>query len=148
MILPRPCPTLCALDHHHSGSPADVGTGKVSVRDSLAPGTRLLDEFEILSVLGTGGFGIVYLARDHLLQRDVAIKEYMPAVLARRGEGAAVAMRAHRRLRGDLRQGPRSFLSEARLLAQLRPPGAGQGASLLADNGTAYMAMPYYPGRP
>jgi serine/threonine protein kinase len=35
-------------------------------------------------VLGTGGFGIVYLARDHLLQRDIAIKEYLPAVLSRR----------------------------------------------------------------
>ena len=50
------------------------GPDKVSVRDSLAPGTRLLEEFEILRVLGTGGFGIVYLAHDHLLQRDIAIK--------------------------------------------------------------------------
>ena len=109
------------------------GPEKVSVRDSLAPGTRLLDEFEILRVLGTGGFGIVYLARDHVLQRDIAIKEYMPAVLARRGEGATVSMRASTaRLRPDLRQGPRIVPRRSPAARQLRPSGAGQGASLLA----------------
>ena len=47
----------------------------------LAVGTRLND-FEITGVLGEGGFGIVYLAFDHSLQRTVAIKEYMPGALA------------------------------------------------------------------
>ena len=50
-------------------------------QDALAPGSRL-GEFEILSVLGIGGFGIVYLAMDHALERQVAIKEYMPSTLA------------------------------------------------------------------
>ena len=72
------------------------GSDRVSVRDALGPGTRLLEEFEVLRVLGTGGFGIVYLARDHVLQRDVAIKEYMPAALARRGKGPTVALRSRR----------------------------------------------------
>ena len=31
--------------------------------DALAPGTRL-DEFEIERVLGAGGFGVTYRARD------------------------------------------------------------------------------------
>jgi serine/threonine protein kinase len=51
---------------------------------ALPPGTRLA-EYELRSVLGSGGFGIVYLAWDHGLQRDVAIKEYMPATLVGRG---------------------------------------------------------------
>jgi serine/threonine protein kinase len=56
-------------------------------RDALPVGTRL-DEFEVLHVLGTGGFGIVYLALDHALMRQVAIKEYMPSALAVRGLGS------------------------------------------------------------
>jgi len=45
---------------------------------TLPLGTRLRD-YEITGLVGEGGFGIVYLAWDHSLQRRVAIKEYMPA---------------------------------------------------------------------
>ena len=50
---------------------------------TLPDGTRLLD-YEILGLIGEGGFGIVYLAHDHSLGRRVAIKEYMPASMATR----------------------------------------------------------------
>ena len=39
------------------------------------------NEFEIKEVIGGGGFGIVYRA-DHQLERDIAIKEFMPACAA------------------------------------------------------------------
>jgi len=41
---------------------------------SLLPAGTKIDEFEIISLLGAGGMGEVYRARDTQLRRDVAIK--------------------------------------------------------------------------
>ncbi len=46
---------------------------------SLTAGSRL-GPYEILSVLGAGGMGEVYRARDAKLNRDVAIEVLLPAV--------------------------------------------------------------------
>jgi len=40
----------------------------------IANGTRLKNRYEILSLIGKGGFGNIYKAVDHLLNRFVAIK--------------------------------------------------------------------------
>ena len=45
---------------------------------SLPAGARL-EEFVIEKVLGSGGFGITYLAKDTSLGRRVVIKENLPA---------------------------------------------------------------------
>ena len=54
-----------------------AGTYTPVPANSLPIGTHLY-EYEIQAVLGDGGFGIVYLARDTALGRDVAIKEFLP----------------------------------------------------------------------
>jgi serine/threonine protein kinase len=118
---------------------------KVPVHDALSPGTRL-DEFEIVRVLGTGGFGIVYLARDHVLLREVAIKEYMPAALAGRGEAASVSLRSQG-FADTFARGLESFLSEARLLASFDHRSLVKVHRFWRGNGTAYMAMQYYAGQ-
>ena len=45
----------------------------------LVPGSRL-GVFEVLALIGEGGMGKVYRARDTKLNRDVAIKVLLPAV--------------------------------------------------------------------
>jgi serine/threonine protein kinase len=52
--------------------------------DVLPPGFRL-HWYQLQSVLGDGGFGITYLGRDTNLNQSVAIKEYFPCSMVRRG---------------------------------------------------------------
>jgi serine/threonine protein kinase len=111
----------------------------------LPPGTRVA-EFEVRRVLGSGGFGIVYLAWDHALEREVALKEYMPGTLAGRGEGLAVSVRS-KSAADTYALGLRSFVNEARLLARFDHPSLVKVYRFWEDNGTAYMVMPMYPGR-
>lgn len=112
---------------------------------ALPDGTRLA-EFELRGVIGAGGFGIVYRAFDAALEREVAIKEYLPATLAARGSGHTVAPRAA--ADADLfALGLRSFVKEARLLARFDHPSLVKVYRYWEQHGTAYMAMPLYHGR-
>ena len=111
----------------------------------LPIGTRLND-FEITGVLGEGGFGIVYIAFDHSLQRNVAIKEYMPGVLAARGEDLSIRVRAERH-QETFSVGQKSFINEARFLAQFDHPSLVKVYRFWEQNQTAYTAMQYYDGR-
>ncbi len=113
--------------------------------NALPSGTRL-EEFELLSVIGEGGFGIVYLAQDHSLHRRVAIKEYMPSSLAARTQAMTVSVRS-RRHADTFEAGRRSFINEARLLASFDHPSLIKVHRFWESNGTAYMVMPYYIGR-
>ena len=111
----------------------------------LGAGHRL-DEFELLEVIGEGGFGIVYRAYDHSLQREVAIKEYMPSMLARRVGDNSVHVRSER-LTATFKAGLRSFINEARTLAQFSHPALVRVHRFWESNSTAYMAIQLYKGR-
>ena len=113
---------------------------------ALPPG-YLLNEYAIESVLGCGGFGITYLARDNNLQCGVAVKEYLPNELAVRTAGQTVCPRTDTDSHG-YRAGLKGFLSESRVLASFRHPNIVRVTRFFEANNTAYMVMDYEKGQP
>jgi serine/threonine protein kinase len=113
--------------------------------DALPPGTRL-GEFELRGTVGLGRHGIVYLAFDHALEREVAIREYLPPALAARLDGPRAGPRS-RALAAAYDDGLRAFVDAGRRLAQLDAPGLLRVHRVWEDNGTAYVATPLVDGR-
>ena len=140
VFAPTPAPTPPPLAATVLVPPpaSDMGNG-------LPIGTRL-GEFELIKLLGEGGFGIVYLATDHSLQRRVALKEYMPSSLAARTSDNQVQVKSER-YRETFEAGRKSFINEARLLAQFDHPSLVKVYRFWEANGTAYMVMPFYEGK-
>jgi serine/threonine protein kinase len=123
----------------------EQGASAIAPMNALPTGTKLA-EYVVRSVIGEGGFGIVYLAYDTFLDREVAIKEYLPGSLAMRGTGLQVDVR-----QADKRElfikGMHRFVKEAHILARFRHPALVSVLRFLETNGTAYMVMPFYRGR-
>src|SRR6202158_6300788 len=93
---------------------------------ALAPGTHL-GPYEILSLLGAGGMGEVYKARDTRLDRTVAIK-ILPEALAADPEFRD------------------RFDREARTISQLDHPHICALYDVGEHDGTAYLVMQYLEG--
>jgi serine/threonine protein kinase len=125
--------------------PSEPGRVVGAIDGSALPPGHELQEFVIEGVLGIGGFGIVYRALDTRLQRAVAVKEYMPAMMAaRRTDLSVTALLEREREIFDV--GLRSFVNEARLLASFDHPSLVKVYRFWEGNGTAYMVMPLYHG--
>ena len=114
--------------------------------NALPTGHRI-DEYEIVRVLGAGGFGITYLAYDHTLDGPVALKEYFPSVLAARTDDQRVVPSSISH--GDeFRWGLERFLQEARTLHRLRHPNIVRVLHFVEAHGTGYIVMEYVEGEP
>jgi eukaryotic-like serine/threonine-protein kinase len=79
---------------HTSGIPRPYVTGGAEETE-LPPGTILANRYEILDVLGTGGMGSVYKAKDIELDRLVALKVIRPEM----ARNAAIVDRFKQELR-------------------------------------------------
>ena len=129
-VQPRPAPAADAHPEAH-GNALPVGS--------------YLGEFELTGIVGVGGFGIVYTAWDHSLERRVALKEYMPSSLAQRSGDTQVSVKSERH-RDTFEAGLKSFVNEAKLLAQFDHSSLVKVYRFWEANGTAYMVMPLYEG--
>jgi serine/threonine protein kinase len=124
--------------------PIDVPT---KVDYVALPAGTLIGRYQVASVLGQGGFGITYLARDTQLGRDVALKEYLPAALAVRPDGSSVLPRSTE-VADDFGWGRSRFIEEGRTLANLHEaPSIVKVFDFLEANGTAYIVMELLRGR-
>jgi eukaryotic-like serine/threonine-protein kinase len=94
---------------------------------TLISGTKL-GPYEVMSLLGAGGMGEVYLARDTRLERTVAIKT-LPAHLSSNDD-------LHAR-----------FSQEARAISGLQHPNICVVHDIGSQGGVDYMVMEYVTGR-
>jgi len=113
-------------------------------RNALPLDAPLL-EYRLEGVLGAGGFGITYLARDVHLDKHVAIKEYLPTDLAMRAlDGSVVPVATEHE--HDYQWGLERFIQEARTLARFSHPHIVRVNRYFEANGTGYMVMDYESG--
>ena len=108
-------------------------------QNALPLGCTLM-EYRLQAVLGAGGFGITYLARDTNLDKDVAIKEYLPGAFAVRSNDSTVVPTSAAQA-GDYKWGLERFIQEARTLGKFSHPHIVRVNRFFETNGTGYMVM-------
>ena len=106
-------------------------------------------KYTILQIIGSGGFGITYLAMDNRLERQVVVKEYFPKFMVRRDtESMTQVMTLGPDYSEDYNKGLFRFLSEAKTLALLGSiPEIATVHDFFQENGTAYIVMEYIKGK-
>lgn len=111
------------------------------------PAGYVLQEYNLLSVLGMGGFGITYLATDSHLNLKVAIKEFFPANLAVRNHvSGSVAVKSEQS-QPDYIWGKSRFIQESQTLARFHHKSIVQVYRYFEANETSYMVMAYEEGK-
>jgi serine/threonine protein kinase len=115
-----------------------------SYRNAL-PLQSMLQEYRLEAVLGAGGFGLTYLARDTHLEKHVAIKEYLPTDLVVRALDGSI-MPITGELQREYEWGLERFILEARTLAKFSHPHIVRVNRFFQANGTGYMVMDYEKG--
>jgi len=124
-----------ARDSNPTDTHRDASTQDVDERwlEELGPGgappegTVVEGKYRVLQPVGRGGMGVVVLARDLRLERDVALKLVAP-----------------KRVDDSSRE---AFLAEARAMATVRHENVVQVYDVGEHHGLPYIVMEYVPGR-
>ncbi len=118
----------------------------INRHDALEPGSEL-GAYRVERVIGSGGFGITYLASETATGNNVAIKEYLPAGVATRDAGEADVRPIKSGLEGEYRYGLARFRDEGRALSAVQHPNIVPVLGFFELNNTGYLVMALLDGR-
>lgn len=114
---------------------------------SLSIGSTLQNgKYEIIKVLGQGGFGITYLAVHTLLDKKVAIKKFFPKDFCDRDNDTSHITLGTSSSAGLVYKLKVKFIKEAKNIAKLNHPNIVPIQDIFEENNTAYYLMDYIEG--
>ena len=115
------------------------------VIDTLAPGSTLVGDYDIVRVLGSGGFGNTYLATDRNLSREGAVKEFFPRDIAFREDQTTVSIKSPK-FESSFNWARNRFVQEAKLLAKFRHPNIVRVFRTFEAYHTCYIVLDFVRG--
>ncbi|MGH1351310.1 MAG: protein kinase domain-containing protein [Methyloligellaceae bacterium] len=113
---------------------------------ALKNGTILAQDYRIEGILGAGGSGITYIAKEISLDRNIAIKEYFPGDFAiREGDSDVCAKTEADEI--DYTWGLDRFIDEAQTLAKFDHSNIVRVFRYFQTHNTAYMVLKFEEGQ-
>ena len=113
----------------------------------LLPGKTVGKKYMVGKVLGYGGFGVTYIGWDTVLNRKIAIKEYLPSDFATRSYGTEALTVFSGEATVQFEAGLNSFIAEAKRLARFnRIPEIVDIYDCFMENDTGYIIMEFLEG--
>ncbi|WP_052501607.1 protein kinase domain-containing protein [Thiomicrospira microaerophila] len=119
---------------------------KLEFNHRTLPQGYQLGDYVVEDLLGQGGFGIAYLAKDIHLHNHVVIKEYFPnEIVSRDGQTVTPFGTSGQ---DDFERGMQRFVEEGRALARFNHPAVVRILKYFQQNNTAYLVMEFIDGEP
>ena len=144
------CPFCMSETHGQDRCPrcGNAASAYVTLTHHLAPDTLLHGRYLMGGVLGEGGSGITYIARDGASGDRVAIKEYFPKDTAARIAATSIEVVPCAGIsRESFARRRARFLHQAHQIASVKDDGViVELIDAFEDNGTAYAVMEYVEG--
>lgn len=113
----------------------------------IVPGMVLHGKYIVGRSIGYGGFGVTYIGLDQLLNKKVAIKEYLPGEFSTRVPGQTEVSVFTGEKEDQFQKGVEKFVDEAKRLAKFQNlENIVQIYDAFQENGTAYIVMEYLEG--
>ena len=129
--------------------PAKENTIELQTKDidaTVLPEGHILHGYKINGLLGRGGFGITYSAKDTTLDKEVAIKEYYPNDICVRQNDFSVRPLS-KKYEDEYHEGLDRFIQEARNISRFEHSNIARVHTLFEENNAGYMVMKYEKGQ-